>query len=718
MSLMKRFLIFLVLSMFCTKGFCQYKICGHIMDIYGMPVSNVNVQLGDTYDGASSDSLGYFTFVTYEKGKMFLKFSHINYKSVSVEINLDSSFQGMPMRIQMKEKNNILDEVIVTASAIGYSKNKTVAISKLDVYTNPHSNGDLSFALRTTPGLQNIDDKAGFFVRGGNSDETVVAIDGVTVKNFFTQGISNIAGRARYETGLFKGMNFSTGDIPVEYGNAISGSLELKINDIPDENIFGLGFSPVYATANAGTLLSNKTAYVEGAFTYSNPTLYYPMFLKKGWKFTADNSALDGTLRFQKKIRQNDCITFLSTVSKDNKGISQSLEQLSINNKVRNFYMMNLLSYQYFLDEKTKLEFSSGFSKEKNKLLVDAVDVGTASRDTTDDVMFQLHAKMNTFLGNYRICFGLDYFNQKQKYNANRFNEQVFGSYLSSMMKLYRSLSLKVGFREEYSTYYKKVFFMPRGVLSYNLGEKHSLSLGIGMYSQVGNTFLTYGLQPANYSRSSQYNFTYQFSIHDNYLLRVQLFDKNFKKLPRQNNLSGVPIVVSDGSGYAKGLDVFWKDARTLKNFSYTFSYSFLDTKRDYFYGGHYACPSFAAKHNASCVLKYYIPNITSQLGISYSYRSSMPFLINENNNIKDIPHIHSIDFSYNYLFNIKKIRGVLSLSIPNIFNNNSTLGYQLMNNQGELEKLSSPIKQSFVISLFLNLGFDRRSEIINSLIN
>jgi hypothetical protein len=39
------------------------------MDIYGMPVSNVNVQLGDTYDGASSDSLGYFTFVTYEKGK-------------------------------------------------------------------------------------------------------------------------------------------------------------------------------------------------------------------------------------------------------------------------------------------------------------------------------------------------------------------------------------------------------------------------------------------------------------------------------------------------------------------------------------------------------------------------------------------------------------------------------------------------------------------------
>ena len=60
-----------------------------------MPISNVNVQLGDTYDGASSDSLGYFAFVTYEKGKMFLKFSHINYKSVSVEINLDSSFQGM-----------------------------------------------------------------------------------------------------------------------------------------------------------------------------------------------------------------------------------------------------------------------------------------------------------------------------------------------------------------------------------------------------------------------------------------------------------------------------------------------------------------------------------------------------------------------------------------------------------------------------------------------
>jgi hypothetical protein len=38
----------------------------------------------------------------------------------------------------------------------------------------------------------------------------------------------------------------------------------------------------------------------------------------------------------------------------------------------------------------------------------------------------------------------------------------------------------------------------------------------------------------------------------------------------------------NSGLGYAKGLDLFWRDGKINNNLEYWVSYSYIDTERDY----------------------------------------------------------------------------------------------------------------------------------------
>ncbi|MBK8429690.1 MAG: hypothetical protein IPL27_28745 [Lewinellaceae bacterium] len=64
------------------------------------------------------------------------------------------------------------------------------------------------------------------------------------------------------------------------------------------------------------------------------------------------------------------------------------------------------------------------------------------------------------------------------------------------------------------------------------------------------------------------------------------------------------------GDGYARGIDVFFRDQKTIKRGDYWISYSYLDTKRDYRDFPTSAVPTFAATHNASVVYKHWFSGI------------------------------------------------------------------------------------------------------------
>ena len=174
---MKNFVLttFLFLSIHC---FSQTKISGHIKDNKGKPVPGVSITLKDTYDGAVSDSSGNFSFSTTEKGSHVIEMTNVNYDDYQTPVDLNNT--PLTFNVSLKEKFNELKAVTVTAGSFeaGDSKRAATVLNSIDIATTAGSNADITAALKTLPGAQQIGNQEGLFVRGGTGEETKQFIDG------------------------------------------------------------------------------------------------------------------------------------------------------------------------------------------------------------------------------------------------------------------------------------------------------------------------------------------------------------------------------------------------------------------------------------------------------------------------------------------------------------------------------------------------------------
>ena len=168
---MKSVLILLILILGLSAK-AQVKIAGKITDGKGKPVSGVSITLKDTYDGATSDSLGVFSFQTTEKGKKTLETSIIGYKSYEQELTIGSS--DITVNATMKELVTELKAVVISAgSFVASDKSKGAVLSAIDIVTTPSANGDVTSAFKSLPGTQQVGESEGLFVRGGDRKSVV-----------------------------------------------------------------------------------------------------------------------------------------------------------------------------------------------------------------------------------------------------------------------------------------------------------------------------------------------------------------------------------------------------------------------------------------------------------------------------------------------------------------------------------------------------------------
>src|SRR5690606_2481025 len=100
---------------------------------------------------------------------------------------------------------------------------------------------------------------------------------------------------------------------------------------------------------------------------------------------------------------------------------------------------------------------------------------------------------------------------------------------------------------------------------------------------------------------AAHYILNYQYA-RDRQLLRFELYEKTYRNLIRFSGES--PEFSTDmnqsGRGYARGVDVFWRDGRSFKNLEYWISYSYIDTRRHYKNYEAMVRPGFAAAQSLS----------------------------------------------------------------------------------------------------------------------
>lgn len=732
-------IVFLIILMYSIGGYSQTLISGKIINNKKQPLAGVSISIKDSYDGSTSDSLGNYKFTTSEKGTAIIVASFIGYKNSEQAINLNN--EPLIINITMKEELNELKAVVITAGSFEASDEKKVTVLKpLDIVTTASANGDVSSALRTLPGTQQVGESAELFVRGGAGYETKQFIDGTLVNNPYFSSSPDIASRGRFSPFLFKGTVFSTGGYSALYGQALSSALILESIDLPDRSAASAFLSPLFAGGQYQSLAKNKKSSWGVNYGYTNVGLYFNVVKQKPDYFYVPQFH-NGDINFRIKTSKTGMLKFYSSYGWSRFGLRNAdIDSTTLKDAfaLKNNNIYANLNYKEKIANRWKLNVGMAVSNNEdaiNQQLQDQQNKNVSSNglplhlssksfDLNNKNLFgEIRAVIEHKLrGLSAIRFGGEYWYSKDRSIYNQYNNNLEdhfkAAFAESDVYLTNDIAAKLGVRFEHSSLLDRVNIAPRASIAYKLDRSAQLSFDYGIFYQKPEKLYLFYNNMLPYMKATHYILTYQ-KVLTNSTLRLSAFYKNYDQLVKT-----APDTNLNGNGYAQGIELFWRDKKTFKNFDYWVSYSYLDTKRDYLNYPYSMTPNFASKHTANLVVKRYFEKIKTQLNANYQFATGRPYYDiaydNTNNKFsirdqgKTIAY-NSLSFSANYLTTIGKAFTVVVFSVTNMLGSHQVFGYNYSYNGLNRAEINPPAPRFYFLGVFLSWGIDRRQDAINN---
>jgi hypothetical protein len=727
---MSKFLLLLVsvLSLIVPKA--QVRVSGMVKDARGHLLQGVSITLHGTYDGAVSDSAGYFSFKTFEQGEKLVEAKLIGYKTIEQKVVLIK--EPLVLGFSLREEVSELKAVTVTAGSFeaGDRKRAATVLSTLDILTTGGANADITATVKTLPGAQQIGEQEGLFVRGGAGYETKQFIDGTLVNNPYYSSVPDLAQRGRFSPDLFKGTIFSTGGYSALYGQALSSALILESIDMPD--------STVFAGAGLQELAKDKKYSWGFNYGYTNVWPYFQVVKQKIDYFRVPEYHT-GDANFRIKTKRG-IIKYYTTFSYNHLGIRRpdvDSSQLKDAFGLENVNWYNNLSWRESLSGGWKMNLGASFSinhdlidqqlqNQNNRQLhypslpwLDSANYTWNNRENLAQVKAVFDKRIS---GISVIRFGGEYW---YAYNKSIYNDTgyLLPDHLVSLfsegeLHITNELAATLGVRLEHSSQINKTDIAPRIALAYKTGRNAQISAAYGIFYQKPELAQLMYTTNLGFTKATHYIINY---IKNTPLqtFRIEAFYKKYDDLVKT-----FPVYNNAGSGYAQGIELYWRDKKTIRNLDYWISYSYLDTKRDYLNYPQQLQPGFAANHTASLVVKRFFQKLNTGFNFTYSFATGRPYydIVYNNSNAKYIIadqgktiDYNNLGFSMNYLTRIKKAFAVVVASVTNVLGNNLVYGYNYSHNGLYKQAINPPAPRFFFIGLFLSWGVDRRQDAINN---
>lgn len=705
---MKLFLL-LFFSVFQIT-FAQTKISGKVTTEKGEPLPSTNVFLKDSYDGVSSDEKGNYSFNTFEEGEGIVVASFIGYKPNEQKVTLNGG--ELVVNFVLEEEASELDQVVISAGSFEASdEKKSVILRPLDIVTTAGAEADVYGVLQTLPGTQTIGETEGLFVRGGSAAESKTIIDGMVVQNPYYSGVPDIPSRGRFAPFIFKGTIFSTGGYSAQYGQALSSALILNSQDLAREtqsaiNIMAVGLGGSHTQRWENTSLS-------GEFNYYNLSPYFEVQKQRAdWIEPPDG--IDGSVVFRQKTSQTGLLKLYSTYSRGNLSLYvDNLDNPAIKDRFQmkdyNYYLNTSYS-EIFGDDWT---FFAGFSYSK-----DNEEINLAGDLINSDEQ-QLQSRITlskSLFGSSSITFGGEVHNLRVDESFNdlnrKLNNNFFAGYAETDLFITNNLAARIGLRFEKDNAINKTNIAPRTALAYQVGEGSTFNFAYGHFYQTPEKDFLFADSPLAFEKAVHYILNYQY-IDQFYTFRIEGYYKEYDDLTKQvtfpDEMTEYPVYNNSGSGYAKGIDIFWRDKKSISLSDYWISYSYLDTKRDYKDFPNLAQPTFATPHTLSIVFKRWVPEITTYLGFTYSFATGRPYY-NPNNPIFNgdkTKSYNNLSFNASYLVSLFDNFTVVYFSVTNIFGFSNVFGYRYSSDGSYREEIVPAILRSAFLGVFISLGQD-----------
>lgn len=623
-----KFFILLLLFFVTIQLTAQTTISGTIKAKGDERLPGANIYLKGSYDGTSSDAKGQFSFKTQKMGSYILMVEFIGFEPFTKEILLNGT--DIILTVELKETFNKLEAVTITAGTFeAGDKKRANTLSSLDMITTAGANGDVFGALQTLPGTTTVGESGKLFVKGGDSEESKTYIDGALVHTPYNASAPNTSTRGRFNPFMFKGTVFSTGGYSAEYGQALSSVLLLKTNDMPVEDQFDLSLLSIGPEIAATKLW--KTGAVTTTLGYVNLESYMNLVPQNyDWKHAPESAS--GAVSISQKTGKSGMLKIYSSYDAGNFNINQ----LDLNqNKMLDYDLDNNnffvnASWITEIGSNRILTTSASFTSDMDKVAFDSTRFDKKLKG------FHLKQVISQELGSkITLRSGAEWMNSvtEQTFNSsantfiNSYTNNIVAGFAEAEMYASKKFVARVGARLEYDDYLGRTNFSPRITAAYKLNETSQFSMAYGWFFQnPSDDYLVY-TNKLNFERADHYILSFQ-SLLKGRTLRAEVYYKDYSNLAKQGmgEFYLPETYNSNGSGYAKGFDLFVRDKKTIKNGDYWISYSYLDTKRNYRKYPEMAMPTFASKHNFAVVYKHWFGRIRSYVGVNYKYSSPRPY--------------------------------------------------------------------------------------------
>lgn len=673
----------LTIHLISTLTFSQNNISGKVVDEKGKPVSGANVYIEGTYDGTTSSETGDFTFETNSKGTQILVVSFLVFETSKTTIDV-ANFKNRT--IKLKDNVNALDAVVITAGTFeAGGKAKVSVLKPLDIVTTAGSAGNIIAALQTLPGTQNVGEDGRLFVRGGDASETQTFVDGIRVSQPYGATTQNLPTRGRFSPFLFSGISFSTGGYSAEYGEALSSVLLLNTQDEPEQNKTEISLMTVGLGAGNTQKWKKSSLSVNASYINLAP---YQVAIKQNVDWNKPFQSLSGETVYRYNFNSGFLKLYAAfdsskfDINQENSNTPQKI-RVDLNNT--NFYFNSSYKGVFGSNWQITSGLSYGYSKNKIKLDVDNV----ANYENAAHLKLKLK---KSFSDRVKLSFGADYFVTKfdEEYNPKNGSSAILG-YNSIIAAVFteadiffsKKIVAKVGFRASNNQLLDEIAIAPRISLAYKIAKSSQISMAYGDFTQTPNVdYIKYSkFHQFESEKSSHYILNYQYNKNGKTLI-AEAYYKDYSNLVKYDTptIQYNSIFNNSGFGYAKGVDLFWRDGTTFKNLEYWISYSYIDSERDYKNFPTQATPSFIANNSLSVVTKYWISDWKSQIGFTNSFSTGRPY-----NNPNETQFMNGKTKSYNnlsfnwaYLLSQQKI---LYFSVSNVLGAQNVYGYDYAKN-------------------------------------
>lgn len=249
----------------------KVELSGTILDAEtGVPVAGAIVYIRKLQIGTSTDAKGNFALLL-PRGKHTIEFRRVGLKSTIRNLIV---YSGGMLNVEMEEKINQLEEVVVTASQENRVLNLRMGTEKINMKMLkqiPMGLGEVDVIKSSLllPGVQSVGEAAaGYNVRGGNTDQNLVLLNGAPILNsthffgFFSS----------FNSDVIQDLTLYKSGIPAAYGGRISSVMDIRLKEGNKEEFkVSGGISPVTGRLMVEGPVKKNISYVLSArSTYSD----------------------------------------------------------------------------------------------------------------------------------------------------------------------------------------------------------------------------------------------------------------------------------------------------------------------------------------------------------------------------------------------------------------------------------------------------------------